>query len=222
MPVTLKDVAKHAGLSITTVHQVLSGLGDRFTPETREKVNVSASLLDYRTNIAARALREKKTYLIGVLFFGVNHAILAEFMTGLQQVAKIHDYAPVFLINMNLDLEAENIETLLQRRVDGLIVNVLLDENKGLFNSTIYNDIKERGIPMVEVFGRFIPGIPSANVDNQAAGRMVVRHLAARGHRHIVHYTHANYQDAERIPGMRFNAWEFAKGYEEEMKAHET
>ncbi len=51
-------------------------------------------------------------------------------------------------------------------------------------------------------------------------GRMVVQRLVSRGHRHIVHFTHANYQDAERIPGLRHNAWEFAKGYEDEMRAH--
>ena len=55
-PATSRDVAEHAGLSRSTVSQVLNGYGDRFSAETRARVLAAASNLDYRPSQAARAL----------------------------------------------------------------------------------------------------------------------------------------------------------------------
>src|SRR5687768_6120404 len=120
---TLKEIAQRTGLSIPTVHQVLNGYNVRFSAETRRKVLEAAKELDYRPNIAARGLRAKKTFLMGLQFNAVNYPLIAGFTRGFQQVCTAASYAPIFLSHTATADEAENVRTLLDRRVDGLVVN---------------------------------------------------------------------------------------------------
>jgi DNA-binding LacI/PurR family transcriptional regulator len=219
MAATLKDVAARAGVSIPTANQVLNGFEDRFAVETCERVRAAATALNYETNIAARAMREGKTYLIGVLYSGVNNSRIAEVLAGLQEVAWEQSYVPILLTHDSREREKKNSEALLRRRVDGLLINPWIDED-GTVNSGLFDQLLGRKFPLVEIFGRNVKGVPSVNVDNRAAGRMAVQRLVERGHKSIAHFTHARYDVAQQIPGLHFNAWELQKGYEDEMRAN--
>ncbi len=164
-------------------------------------------------------LAKGKTYLIGVLFSSVNHAYIGEVVGAVQDVAWEKSYVPIFLTHNSCHREKTNIEALLRRRVDGLIVNTWVEED-GTTNTDLYEQLRERNVPMVEIFGRNMKGVASLNVDNRAGARMAVQRLVSHGHKSIAHFTHSRYNQTERFPGLHFNAWEFHKGYEEEMRAN--
>ena len=73
MPVTLKDIAREAGVSIATVSKVLRDEPETFIgASTREKVAAAARRMGYRQNLHARSLRTGKSELIGLMAFDVN------------------------------------------------------------------------------------------------------------------------------------------------------
>ncbi len=218
MAAKLKDVALRAGVAISTVNDVLSGRSERYATATCAKIRAAAQALNYRSDIAARGMREGKTYLLGVLFSGVNFLHMTDFLAGLQRVMVQQSYTPILLSHIDLAMEKVNAEVLLNRRVDGLIVTPWIDDN-GKFNRDLYDQLRERKIPMVEVFSRLLDGIPKVNFDNAAAARLAVRHLVSRGHKRIAQVVHSNYATAERIPGLYWSVQEFTKGYETEIRA---
>jgi DNA-binding LacI/PurR family transcriptional regulator len=218
MAARLKDVAERAGVAISTVNDVLSGRSEHYAAATCAKIRAAAKALNYKSDIAARGMREGKTYLLGILYSGVNYINATDFIAGFQQVVVAQSYTPVYLAHNGLETEKTNAEVLLSRRVDGLIVTPWIDDD-GKFNAVLYEQLKKKHIPMVELFSRLLKGVPKVNLDNGMSARSAVQHLVERGHQRIVHFTHANYRLAEKVPGLYWNSWDFAKGYEAQMRA---
>ncbi len=215
MAAILKDVASKAGVSIQTANQVLTGRGVGYAAATRAKVQAAAKALNYQSNIAGRSLREGKSFLVGILFNGVNFSLMTEFLAGLQQVAVPQSYAPLFLSHSSLEMEKLNADLLRSRRVDGFIVTPWVNED-GTNGVEMYEQIKKLKVPMVEVFSRLLPSVAKANVDNIAAAQLAVRQLAARGHQRIAILTLV---DEKAILGLHWNYSDFLRGYETEIKA---
>lgn len=213
---TLKEIAQRTGLSIPTVHQVLNGYNVRFSAETRKKVLEAAKELDYRPNIAARGLRARKSFLLGLQFNAVNYPLIAGFTRGFQQTCKAQNYAPIFLTHVSTDDEAENCRTLIDRRVDGLIVNCAVG-TAGAVNAAKFAEMRRQGTHIVEVFGQFVEGAPRVTLDYRAGAVASTRRLIEQGHKRIALFTHADYRTSERIPGMYWTAWEHWRGYEQTM-----
>jgi DNA-binding LacI/PurR family transcriptional regulator len=219
MIVTRKDVAQHAQVSESTAGMILAGRGQRYSVHTREKVLAAAKALDYRPNPAARSLQQQRSFLIGALINASNAAISTEFLRGVQSVLSSGDYSPIVLSHADCEEQAKCIRRCADRRVDGLIVNASHDAC-GQFDTSHLADVIELGTPVIEVFGRFISGVPQINVDNVAAGRKSVEHLLGLGHRRIAMLTHERYVvGRNRQAAMHFDAWERYCGYEEAMFA---
>jgi DNA-binding LacI/PurR family transcriptional regulator len=217
MVVTRKDVAEHAQVSESTAGMILAGRGQRYSIHTREKVLASAKALDYRPNPAARSLQSQRSFLIGVLINSSNAAISTEFLRGVQAVLNSGDYSPIVLSHADCEEQAKCLERCTDRRVDGLIVNASHDAS-GRFDTSHLAAAIEQGTPVIEVFGRFISGVPQINVDNVAAGRKSVEHLLGLGHRRIAMLTHERYVVGRSgRAAMHFDAWERYCGYEEAM-----
>src|SRR5581483_10512527 len=161
MAVTLKDIAARTGLSIPTVHQIISGYNVSFSKETRSRVLAVAKELDYRPNLSARSLQQRKSFLLGVLFYSVNNDYASDFARGLQSAARAKGYAPIFFAHANSTEELQNLEIILDRHVDALIANVALDPEDGRTNTARFAQIQETKLPVVEVFGKFLNGAPS-------------------------------------------------------------
>jgi len=217
MSVTRKDIAIHTGLSASTVGMILSGRGQRYSEATRTRVLEAAEELNYRVDPAARSLRLNRSFLLGVLINAGNTGIAAEFLRGVQNALIDGDYAPTVFSHGNRDEEAESLRRCIDRRIDGLVANIAINPH-GEAQLARYAALDAHDIPVVEVFGRFLPGVTKVNVDYEAAGRAAARHLIDRGHRRIAMLTHHRYTaSADRAAGPHYDAWERYCGYRECM-----
>ncbi|MBC7442293.1 MAG: LacI family DNA-binding transcriptional regulator [Ramlibacter sp.] len=178
--ITIKDVAALAGVSAATASRVLSG-NPATSPRARASVAAAVTELDYRPNAQARALRSTRSDSIGLLVSDVRNPFFADLAHTVEQAALSEGYVTL-LGNANERKEQQDryLDTLISRRVDGIIVAPLGD-GSGSIRSLI-----EREIPTVFV-DRTVAGIdvPSVTTDSEAGIRQAVEHLAAVGHTRI-------------------------------------
>lgn len=218
MAVTRKDIAKYTGFAPSTVGMILSGRDDNYNEETCKKVRRAAKELDYTPDMAARSLKLNRSFLIGLLLDARNTWLAAEFLGGVQSRLAGSHCLPVVFSHGNSEEQCEGLRSFMERRVDGLIANVAL-ESDGTVDRRRYDALQERGLPIVEVFGRSLRGVASVNIDNVAATRDAVRYLAQRGHRRIALLTHDRYRLSQEEHGGRcFDAWERYLGYERAVR----
>jgi LacI family transcriptional regulator len=178
MPVTIRDVAKQAGVGIATVSRVLNG-SPSVSEETREKVLAAIEDLNFTPNPIARRLSTGRTQTIGVI---VPYFTLPDFVKRLQGVQQA-------LIESEYDLVLFNVETPSQRdkyfddlnrhmRVDGLLIISL-----GVTDWHL-EQFRKAETPVV-LIDSFHPNAHRVIVDHIAGGRMATSHLLELGHEKI-------------------------------------
>jgi LacI family transcriptional regulator len=121
--VSIKDVSRHAGVSVSTVSHVLNGT--RYvSPELRARVEAAITALDYRHNGLARSLRTRRSYTIGLIIPDVSNPYYPQLARGVQDTADEAGYA-VFLCNSDRrpEQEVRLVAALEQRQVDGIILD---------------------------------------------------------------------------------------------------
>ncbi len=164
MSTTLHDVARHAGVSIKTVSNVVNGLG-RVSAATRERVLASIAQLDYRPNLSARSLRSGRTGVIGLAIPELSLAYFAQLADAVIEEAERRDL--VVLIEQtrggDRDRELELLRGPRRQLTDGLIFSPfgMTEADTGLL------DIRS---PLVLLGER----LPEANVD-----RVTMRNVEA-------------------------------------------
>ncbi len=119
---TINDVAKLAGVSITTVSRVVNG-NYPVSEKTKKKVNMAIEELGFRPNLLARSLIQDKTQTIGVLTPSIENLFFSQVIKGIDGYVRDKDYRS-FLCDTEGDPESEKamIDSLLNRSVDGIIV----------------------------------------------------------------------------------------------------
>lgn len=177
---TLKDVAKLAGVSVSTTSRALGG-HPAITAATVAKVRAAAEQVHYRPNAQARALRAARTGTIGLTIPSVINPYFAALAAAVQQAAGRAQLATIlFNSNENADDLSRALQVLQDHRVDGIIA-VPHEDNLEQLAAT-----RNRGIPIV-LADRELPGtdIPSVSSDPAPGMNAAVSHLAAQGHRSI-------------------------------------
>jgi len=141
--VTIKDVARLAGVSTSTVSHVINKT--RFVSEqTRAKVLKAIKDLDYRPDIIARSLRKKKTSTVGLIICDLTNLFFAEVLQGIEGYLGEKKYSTIVAnTDYNIDKEKESIEMFYSKRVDGIIIV------PGGNNDEQVRFLTERGIPVV-------------------------------------------------------------------------
>lgn len=122
---TMKSIAEDLQVSRLTVSFVLAGEAERrrINPETATRIIERARELGFRPNYFAQALNTRKTGAIGLVFPDVHEAFMAEMLRGIDNVFARHDVTMMLCSSrMDRTLEMRNIESLLYRGVDGLII----------------------------------------------------------------------------------------------------
>lgn len=122
MPVTINEVAKEAGVSITTVSRVLNN-NYPVKKETRERIEKAIEKLNYRPNIMARGLITKRTSVIGVVVPGITNLFFSTIVEEIQNIIKKAGYS-ISLCNTGGSYKEERnlVEDMICRQADGIIV----------------------------------------------------------------------------------------------------
>ncbi|CEG22158.1 Ribose operon repressor [Planococcus massiliensis] len=173
--VTAKDVAKLAGVSQSSVSRVYFE-GAKVSEKTRLKVLAAAKQLGYRPNEFARSLITNRTRIIGLVMKGVDNPFYPQVLTRFTAAFKALGFSVLFVHTNNEELEAEDIEILLNYNVAGVIIT---DATMSL---NVANEFKENKIPLV-FFNRKLQNddFYSVSCNNLDAGRKVAIYLLEKG-----------------------------------------
>ena len=149
MKITIKDLAKHLGVSYSTVSKALNN-HPLVKQETKEKVIKAAEELGYEPNYAAQRLVSKKSNVIGLIWPTLERAAPAALVTKINEALSIHGYSVILSINSIED----SIEMFKRFQIDGAIV--FNDQNVELPKSfsmpvVTYGVIKDKTIPVIDV-----------------------------------------------------------------------
>lgn len=178
--VTLKDVAKRAGVSVGMASRVLGGYGS-FSEKTKSAVIKAAQDLSYRPNALARSLRMGRTHAIGLVVTNILSFHWTNFIRAIEAAAAERGYQ-VLLGTTDNDPGAERtyLHALHDRFVDGVILCPSRD------NDEVIQTMLAGGLPMVMVeTDNDALAAPRVNLGNRDGGRQAVEYLLSLGHRRI-------------------------------------
>lgn len=128
--VSIKDVAREAGVSVTAVSHILNDNKQRFSQGTIKKVLDAKEKLGYIPNKNAQQLRGSKTKMIGVLLPSLTNPFFSTIIQSMDE-HKPDNVEIIFLTTINKGLE-ENIKHLVEHGVDGLVIGRFIDEPENL------------------------------------------------------------------------------------------
>lgn len=175
--ITIKDIARVAGVSHTTVSRALNG-NPLIKKETRDKIEKIAAEMNYIPNYSAKSLVMKKSYTIGLFFSSIDQGTSASFLVDV--IKGIH-----LVLDENYSLTVHGIDgiqhfdAILPQRFDGILVMSQSDAD----NAFIYH-VKKMGIPLV-VLNRHLedPGIMNVAANDRAGVKEAMDYAVTQGHR---------------------------------------
>ena len=196
MKASLKEVAERAGVSLTTVSQVLNGnAAARISPDTQAKVRHAADALRYRPNPLARSLGRRRSDTIGVLVGGFQNPFFVDVMEAAERGAEEAGY------RILLDAPPSDRGTYREHRriqgfpADGYLVWANADQSVERFL-----DIEAVVAPVVYMGYPRADGSDWVAFDLAAGMDALVRHVLAQGHRRLAYATVYALEKARREP----------------------
>jgi LacI family transcriptional regulator len=159
----------------------------RISRETAQRVLAKARELNYRPNIIARALVRSGSSLVGVVLQDIRGSFFAEIVAGIQEELEARGYNIILCdSDYNEKKEAAHIRTLIDKQIEGMIVNPV---NIRESNWGVFQELQDQGIPLILVAG-FKEGldVPYVHGDNFHGGYLAGCHLLDLGHRRMVYF----------------------------------
>jgi LacI family transcriptional regulator len=178
--VTLREVAKAAGVSINTASRALNDK-PAVSPYTKARVLEAAQRLGYRPNRLARALRYNKTRTLGVIVGDIANPYFSMLVRGVEQTAREFDYSVILQgTDEDLEREKEAIEVALAEQVDGILITPTQRSEEAI--RTLFDS----GTPFI-LMSRHFHDLETHYVimDDQRGGFIATEHLIQRGHERI-------------------------------------
>lgn len=223
-PPTIRDVARLAGVSVSTVSYVLNDYSDKFvSEELRQRVIQAAKVLNYRPNQIARRLRGKTGRMLAVLIPQFDNLYFTRIAIGAQQVADERGY--ILCIYSSYDSEEREMEfilNILSQQVDGILLCPANNHTKSV------DMIRQSNTPFC-VVDRQIPGsdFDFVAIENYQAAYDATEYLINKGHERIAYCSWGTTIDAvvKRKRGFlaavekhklsdRIMIWEYARDQE--------
>ena len=197
----MKDIARDLGVSLMTVSKALRSHRD-ISEETKRRVLKRATELNYRPNWIARSLVTRRTYMVGLIIPDLMHSFFAEVAKGIARRFEPLGYQIVISNSEeNPDTELREIQVLLDRSVDGIIIAAAQSNARG----DLFRTLQSRKIPYV-----LIDRLPSGfeghfvGAKDEEIGAMATEHLIEQGCRRIAHLRGpANSTGIGRLKGYR-------------------
>jgi LacI family transcriptional regulator len=207
MAVRMKDIARDLDLSVVTISKVLRDHPD-IADDTRERVLRRVKELDYQPNITARSLVTGRSYLIGLVVPSLLHCFFAEVAQALSAEVGKRGYSVIVSSSEeNSELEAREVQQLIGRKLDALVVASSGNDIKP------FQRMERHNLPYV-LIDREIAGWSAANfvgTDDEAAGRIATEHLIDQGCRRVAHI-----RGKENSTGIRR-----FEGYRQALQRHQ-
>lgn len=203
---TIKDVARMAGVSVSTVSKYINGGNVR--PENVEPIRKAIDTLEFRVNPFARSLKTQRSHYIGILLPSITAPFFGSVVDALDRKLREHGYhSLISCYASSPGMERDNLQFLLGNGIDGLVY-APEDMTSDIFHELTANS----GIPVVQV-DRMIPGVSSDTVlvNNTDAVHQAVSQLIRKGHRRIATVTG---------PRSVFSAKERLMGYVRALSDH--
>lgn len=213
----IKDVARAAGVSVSTVSRVVNGSA-KVAPEKREAVLAAMSTMNYRPNSLARALVNRRSNCIGLMVGELGSPFFAQMMAGVDEVVVQGGRHLMMTSGYNDPArEEEALDMLQQRQCDALILHA-----KALSDERL-QEVAAGPVPVIFI-NRLVPGYESCSIylDNQHGAYLATRHLLGRGHRSVAFIcsslTHVA-DGHQRLAGYRQALDEFGIDFDERKVA---
>ena len=183
-PPTLRDVAREAGVHVSTVSRVLNdqAAAGRITQDTEERIREVARRLGYRRNTIARALRTGRTLVVGMVVPDVANLYQANITRGAGDVLYADGFSLILASTDDDPRHAESqVFAMLGAQAEGLLYGVAREDD------LLLADLIDEGVPVV-LFNRAAGQDVSAVLpDDHTGTRLAVEHLLSLGHTRIVH-----------------------------------
>ena len=200
---TIKDVAREAGVSVASVSRVMNGHGN-VLPETKARILEVVARLRYTPHVGARELITKRTRVIGVLLPDLYGEFFSELIRGIDSGAreqKLH-----LLLSSAHGDAAEMIAAIaaMRGRVEGLLIMA------PHLDTSLLSDRIDPSTSVVFMNSQVEDGRPCLSIDSYEGARAMVRHLVSCGHRSIAHICG---------PSNNFDSHERLRGYRDELAA---
>jgi len=203
--ITIKFIAEKAGMSFSTVAKALHD-DPAINEKTRDRIKQIALQYNYRPNILAKGLRNRKTKIIGMILNDLQSPFYSEIYKAIGDVLNKKGYT-MLLVDSNYDeeLEKKNISTMISQGVEGIIISSVSEDSDSI-KLLLAEQVKT-------VFIDNKPTDPAVNcvyVDHEDAARMGMEHLIHYGHRKILLLN-----GPEHLPSSQH----FKKGYLKTLEA---
>jgi LacI family transcriptional regulator len=183
----LDDVARRAGVSLSTASRVVTDNGYPVAEATRQRVLEAVRELNYSPSVLARALVTRRTQIVGVIVGDVEDPYFAEIVRGVEDVARRAEYL-VIVCNADRDPETElgYLRTLLDYRVDGVILagGGVVDEAYQEPVAEAVASLEHQGA-IVVALAEVAATVPCITIDNRAAATEMTRYVVGLGHTRI-------------------------------------
>lgn len=183
--VTLKDIAKAANVSGTTISRYLNGKFDYMSTDTRQTIEKVIKELDYRPSNIARSLKSQKSMLLGAVIADIENPFSNTIIKGLSDRANDLNYSLMVAVSDgSKEQEQKHIQRFLDNRVDGLVINTV-GENEDYLMS-----LKKEHVPIVlldkSISDKSYDCITSNNYD---LSKELTQHLVEEGFNSIGYFT---------------------------------
>jgi Transcriptional regulators len=183
--VTIKDIAKELGLSVSTVSRALKDHPD-ISFETKKAVVELSQRLKYKPNMMALSLKNSKSNIVGVIIPELVHYFFSSVISGIQEVADKHKMRVIVQqSNESFEQEGEALDAFSDGWIDGLIVSI----SKETATYEHFEELQAKGIPIV-FFDRPIDqsNVDSVLFDDYKGAYDAVEYLLKIGRRNIAHF----------------------------------
>lgn len=181
--VTIKDIAKHCGVSITTVSWVLNGKTTELSSETVDKVKEAIKELGYHRNEIARSLVTSESKTFAIIIPDITNLFYASIVKAANKIAMLNGYSILlFDTNNSLEDEMRQINILDNRQIDGLII---ASRNAKQVLASFDNN---RSVPIVVIDERIEvdnKNLQVVNTDNAEAARKLTNYVIRHGHKRL-------------------------------------
>src|ERR1700681_800206 len=197
-PPTILDVASRAGVSKSTVSNVVRGLPG-VSEATRVRVRMAIDQLGYRPNVLARQLVQQRGSILGVVVGDLANPFFAEMAKSVERHAAARGYTAMFC-NTEGDGESElaGVETLLEYRVAGIIFLAFSGDSRTM------QETLEHQVPVVFLSCRADWG-DVVSVDDVRGGKLSANHLIEAGHRRIAYVSIPQLEDQSELARWQGN-----------------